>query len=79
MSKQLTAEELQQIRDLKQEYNNLVFTLGELQIKKTDIEEDIKTLSESRKTLYDKEKVLAKQLQDKYGEGSINLETGEVS
>jgi allophanate hydrolase subunit 1 len=79
MLKQLTTEELQQIRDLKQEYNNLVFTLGELQIKKTDIEEDIKTLSESRKAIYDKEKVLAKQLQEKYGEGSINLETGEVS
>jgi hypothetical protein len=78
MSKQLTAEELQQIRDLKQEYNTLAFTLGELQLKKVDIEEDIKTLSESRKALYDREKVLAKQLQEKYGEGSINLETGVV-
>ena len=78
MSKQLTAEELQQIRDLKQEYNTLAFTLGELQLKKVDIEEDIKTLSESRKALYDREKFLAKQLQEKYGEGSINLETGVV-
>ena len=79
ISKKLTTEELQQIRDLKQEYNSLTVTLGEVVLQKANIEDEYNRLLDSRKEIYNKEQVLAKQLQDKYGEGSINLETGEVS
>jgi hypothetical protein len=78
MSKQLTAEELQQVRVLKQEYTNLSLSIGELVLQKANIEEDIKLALESRKNIYEKESALAKQLQEKYGEGTINIDTGEV-
>jgi hypothetical protein len=75
---QLTAEELQQVRGLKQEYTNLAVSLGELTLQKANIEEDIKNILDARRAIYEKESTLAKELQEKYGQGSINLDTGEV-
>jgi hypothetical protein len=71
VAKKLTSEELQIVKDLKQEYTNLAFTLGELEIQKV-------MLLDTQKELAAKEKQIAKQLQEKYGEGTIDLETGEV-
>ena len=79
IAKKLTAEELQQIKEFKQEYNNLVTSLGELELQKANIADEQDNLLSSRKSIYEKESALAKQLQEKYGQGSINLETGEVS
>ncbi len=76
--KKLTAEELQQVRALKQEYNTLAINLGELTLQKANIDEDIKAILETRKNIYEKESTLAKQLQEKYGQGIINIDTGEV-
>jgi hypothetical protein len=70
--KKLTIEELDEIKKIKASYNDLAISLGELEIEKS-------RLLEYRKNLSDAELVLAKKLQDKYGEGSINLETGEVN
>ena len=71
VAKKLTSDELQIVKDLKQEYTNLAFTLGELEIQKV-------MLLDTQKELAAKEKQIAKQLQEKYGEGTIDLETGEV-
>jgi hypothetical protein len=70
--KKLTIEELDEIKKIKASYNDLAISLGELEIEKS-------RLLEYRKNLSDAELVLAKKLQEKYGEGSINLETGEVN
>ena len=71
VAKKLTSEELQTVKDIKQEYTNLAFALGELEIQKV-------MLLDTQRDLIAKEKQLAKQLQEKYGEGTIDLETGEV-
>jgi hypothetical protein len=70
--KKLTAEELQSVKNIKIEYNELAIALGELEIEKS-------RLLELRKDLYIRESSLAQQLQDKYGQGSINLDTGEIN
>ena len=70
--KKLTAEELDEVKKIRSSYNDLAISLGELEIEKS-------RLLEFRKTLSDRELAIAKTLQDKYGEGSINLETGEVN
>lgn len=70
--KKLTTEELDEVKKIRSSYNDLAISLGELEIEKA-------RLLEFRKTLSDRELVLAKTLQDKYGEGSINLETGEIN
>ena len=70
--KKLTAEELDEVKKIRSSYNDLAISLGELELEKA-------RLLEFRKTLSDRELAIAKTLQDKYGEGSINLETGEVN
>jgi predicted nuclease with TOPRIM domain len=70
--KKLTTEELDEVKNIRSSYNDLAISLGELEIEKA-------RLLEFRKTLSDRELAIAKTLQDKYGEGSINLETGEVN
>jgi hypothetical protein len=70
--KKLTAEELQSVKNVKAEYTELAMALGELEIEKS-------RLLELRKDLYVREGNLAQQLQDKYGQGSIDLDTGEIN
>ena len=85
-TKQLTPEELQQINEMQQQYNKFVFELGSvesqiqgllqqkivLESEKDGIVSDIKTLGE-------KERVLVRDLQEKYGTGNINPQTGEIT
>jgi hypothetical protein len=70
--KKLTEAELSAVKVIKQEYNDLVMALGEVEVQKL-------RLIEIQKDLANREGELAKQLQDKYGQGSINVETGEIS
>ena len=70
--KKLTTEELDEVKKIRSSYNDLAISLGELELEKA-------RLLEFRKTLSDRELAIAKTLQDKYGEGSINLEIGEVN
>ena len=70
--KKLTEAELSAVKVIKQEYNELVMAFGEVQVQKL-------RLIEVQKDLANREGELAKQLQEKYGQGSINVETGEIS
>jgi hypothetical protein len=68
----LTEEELKQIQDIRTQYNNIAFALGENDLKK-------ESLLESYKTLRSQEQAVYNQLTEKYGNGSINLTTGEIT
>jgi len=85
-TKKLTPEELQQIQDLQKQYNQFVFDLGsieaqlqnvykaeaDLKAEKTNVMGDIAKLGEREKELVD-------SLQTKYGIGSIDPQTGEIT
>lgn len=71
VAKKLTTEELQTVKNIRQEYTSLAYALGDLELQKA-------TLLENQKTLVSREKQIAKQLQEKYGDGTIDLETGEI-
>ena len=64
----LTDEEIKRINDLKVGYTQLVETLGSIEVQlitfTTKQEDELK---------------IAKELEDKYGQGTISLETGEFS
>lgn len=85
-TKQLTAEELQSIQDLQTQYNKFVFELGSIEAQlqgllqqKSLIEAEKDGILSDIKTLGDKEKELVTTLQEKYGTGSINPQTGEIT
>ena len=82
---QLTQEELQSVRDLQSKYNQTLFEIGVAEAQRLALleqvekrESDKKTLLTDLDTIEKKENELIKSLQEKYGTGSINPETGEI-
>ena len=71
---------------MQTQYNKFVFELGSIEAQlaeinntKTAIETDKSNILGDIKTLTVKEKELLTILQDKYGMGTINIETGEIT
>jgi|TARA_R110000803_G_scaffold54011_1_gene110579 hypothetical protein len=73
MSKiKLSEKELQMLKDLQTEGNELIFSLGQLEAQKVPLYSSVKEVQE-------KQDKLGKELQEKYGDGNIDLETGEFT
>ena len=82
----LTQEELQSVKDLQSKYNQTIFEIGISEAQRLALVEQTEKLEANKKTLLgdlatieQKESELIKTLQEKYGEGSINPETGEIT
>jgi len=83
---QLTQEELQSVKDLQSKYNQTLFEIGVAEAQRLALHDQIEKLESSKKALLkdlesieQKENDLVKSLQEKYGTGSINPETGEIT
>lgn len=83
---QLTTEELKSIKDLQSKYNQTIFEIGVAEAQRIALQEQVDKLGENKKqlvndlaTIEQKESELTKSLQEKYGTGSINPETGEIT
>jgi stress response protein YsnF len=78
MEKQvLTQEEIQKLTELKSQFNELVSVVGNVEIQLMDLQLKKEQLKSSLQSLQQQEIAIAKELEDKYGQGSISLETGE--
>jgi hypothetical protein len=77
--KNLTPEELEAVKQIKGDYTNLALSLGELELQKADLEREKTNLLNKQSQIIERENQLAKELTEKYGNGSINLETGEIT
>ena len=73
----LTTSELTQIKDLKDKASRLTIQLGQVEIQMIDLELQKDELTDNYITLKGEETNLIKDIETKYGKGSINLETGE--
>jgi heme oxygenase len=83
---QLTQEELQSIKDFQSKYNQTLFEIGLAEAQRLALLDQIEKLETNKKTflkdletIEQKELELINSLQDKYGTGSINPETGEIT
>ena len=83
---QLTTEELQSIKDLQSKYNQTIFEIGVAEAQRIALQEQVEKLESNKKqlvndlaTIEQKESELTNSLQEKYGTGSINPETGEIT
>lgn len=72
MNNKLTPEELEQVKNIRKQYADIAYSLGENQLQKRNLLNQYDNL-----TL--QEQALAADLNTKYGTGSINVETGEIS
>ena len=82
----LTQEELQQIREFQSKYNQTLFEIGVTEAQRLALLEQVEKRESDKKvllgdlaTIEQKENELVKSLQEKYGAGSINPETGEIT
>lgn len=83
--KKVTDEELKQIQNLRETLLEIITVSGELSLTKfitekqlNEINTSIKQQQEKFVDFQEKERVLFEQLQQKYGTGNINFETGEI-
>ena len=71
-----TKQELNELKNLRDKINEMSFQFGQLAIQKIKLEEQESTLKNKLKSIEKEETTIAKKLTDKYGKGSIDLETG---
>ena len=75
--KVLSKEEISELKELKKTFNSLTEISGVVEMQHYNIQLKKEQLKSSLLKLQQKETDLAKVLEDKYGQGSISLETGE--
>ena len=75
--KVLEKEEISKLKKLRQNFTDLTTTIGNIEIQIMNLEIQKDKLKENLLNLQKEESVLAKKLEDKYGEGSISLDSGE--
>jgi hypothetical protein len=73
----LLQEELQKLKDFQRSENEITFSLGQIELRKVFLEKDKKNLQNQYQSLLQNQEKTGKELQEKYGEGNIDLEKGE--
>ena len=73
----LSKEEITQLSSLQQQQDNFVIQLGQIEYQKNLLEEKKQQINQQINTFENTQIQLAKQLEEKYGKGTINLESGE--
>ena len=71
-----TTEEIQNLKDLQSKVNQTTIQFGQLNINKIKLEEAEILLKNQLSELEKEEAKIAKSLSDKYGRGSLDIETG---
>jgi len=75
--KVLTEDEVSSLKDLKKQYRDLTEATGVIEMQIINLEIKKEQIKEKLKSLQQREIELAKELEEKYGNGEISLESGE--
>ena len=75
----LQSEEIKKVNDLKNKFNETVQALGSIELQLLNINLKKEQLKMEAVEIQKEEIDLAKELEEKYGSGTISLETGEFS
>ena len=73
----LSKEELDNLALLQKQQNDFVLQLGQIEYQISTLEKFKKDLKLNIENFESKQAEVGKQLQEKYGEGTVNLESGE--
>ena len=75
--KVLTQEEIDKITKLKQQFEDLTGVAGNVEIQIMNLQLQKDQIKSNLQQLQQQEKVIAQELEEKYGDGTISLESGE--
>jgi len=73
----LTKDEIKEIGDIRSSISSVTIAIGEAEIAFANLEIRKNELLNNLKKLSEKQNDFANKLEDKYGNGSVNLDTGE--
>jgi len=80
---QFTEDELKSLSDLRVNYNNLTLSFGALEVSRMQTEQRLSSMDEERARLeeayneaLESERKLVEDLTEKYGQGSLDIQTG---
>ena len=76
-NKKFTEDEIKSLKEIRSQFTDISYKLGQVEIQKLGLEDEKKKLIVSFSNTIEKEKTLAKELIDKYGKGTIDIESGE--
>lgn len=86
MNKVLEKFELEQLQKLKSNYENIISSLGQLDVQKYSIEKRLHEINVEKQQHYSTLEILQQQedelgisLNEKYGNGNIDMITGEIT
>ena len=74
----ITEEELKELENFQQTINTITFQLGQLSLRKLNLESEENNLKNQYSSLLQTEKELGDRLKEKYGNSQIDLKTGEL-
>ncbi len=74
--KQFTPEELNNLKSFQTRLDQVLSQLGRVQLSKIKLDEQENLIKDEIKKIETEEQELAKTLSDKYGRGSLDIETG---
>lgn len=77
--KNLTPEELDQLKQIKFEYEGYIFQIGQIALELENLTDDKDKIKQLIDKLRQKETNLAEELFKKYGKGEIDLEKGTLT
>jgi hypothetical protein len=77
--KNLTLEELEQLKQIKFEYEGYIFQIGQIVLELENLTDDKNQVKQLINKLRQKETSLAEELFKKYGKGEIDLEKGIIT
>ena len=76
--KVLEEKEIKELKELKTEFDSLIYSLGTIEAEINVLENTKIDIKKRLVDLTNKEKSVAKKLEDKYGAGKLSLDTGEI-
>ena len=74
-----TEEELKSLQELQGTYNQITMAMGQLSLSRIGLDAREEALKATLAETQTKENELAKSLTEKYGKGSLNIDTGEFT
>ena len=76
--KVLEEKEIKELKELKTEFDSLIYSLGTIEAEINVLENTKIDIKKRLVDLTNKEKSVAKKLEDKYGAGKLSLDTVEI-
>jgi hypothetical protein len=75
----ITEDELKQLTDFQQSINVITYQLGQVALKRLNLDQEEEALEIEYTKLLQIEKQLGDNLKEKYGDSQIDLKTGEIT